>query len=83
MARCNFADVVLEGGGYLAEFSSARGGTCYRLYHKETRREILRTPESEEALRDNAFLYGNPVSFLPTAFAAGVLPSAEKSIGFP
>ena len=83
MARCNFADVVLESGGYLAEFSSARGGTCYRLYHKETRREILRTPESEEALRDNAFLYGNPVLFPPNRICGGSFTFGGKEYRFP
>ena len=61
MGHCDLADIMLESGGYLAEFSSVRGGVCYRLFHKTSGREILRTPESEDALRENAFLYGNPV----------------------
>ena len=33
MAHCDFADIVLESDGYLAEFSSAMGAAYYRLLH--------------------------------------------------
>ena len=83
MKRCNFTDVTLEGGGYLAEFSSARGGTCYRLYHKESGREILRKPKNERALCDNAFLYGNPVLFPPNRICGGKFIFGGREYRFP
>ena len=63
MGQCELCDVVLNGGGYVAEFSSLHGATCFRLYHVGSGREILRTPKNEESLRENVFLYGNPVLF--------------------
>lgn len=83
MARCNFKDITLENGGYLAEFSSTRGGTCYRLYHKESGREILRTPKDEDALRENVFLYGNPALFPPNRIRGGVFTFGGRTYRFP
>ena len=83
MGHCDLADIMLESGGYLAEFSSVRGGVCYRLFHKTSGREILRTPESEDALRENAFLYGNPVLFPPNRIRGGVFRFRRRVYRFP
>lgn len=61
MGKCNFSDVVLNSVGYIAEFSSQRGATCFRLFHERSGREILRFPKAEETFFENVFLYGNPV----------------------
>jgi aldose 1-epimerase len=58
-------DIHLCGGGYEADVSSTRGGICYRLIHKSTGADILRTPRDEEELAQNVYLYGNPPLFPP------------------
>ncbi|MBQ9773759.1 MAG: aldose 1-epimerase [Clostridia bacterium] len=64
-------DIQLVGGGYTADVSSARGGICYHLYHKETGADILRTPRDEEHLAENVYLFGNPPLFPPNRIVGG------------
>ena len=52
-------DIQLMGGGYVANISSCRGGTCFRLLHTPTGADILRTPRDAAHLRENVFLFGN------------------------
>lgn len=75
-------DVVLKNGGYVAQFS-ARGGTCYSLRHSETGADILRTPQSEEALFSTPFLFGNPVLFPPNRIAGGRFTFQGREYVFP
>ena len=83
MAHCDFADIVLESGGYLAEFSSAMGAACYRLLHGESGREILRTPADKTALSGNAFVYGNPILFPPNRIRGGSFRFCGREYRFP
>ena len=83
MGQCELCDVVLNGGGYVAEFSSLHGATCFRLYHVGSGREILRTPKNEESLRENVFLYGNPVLFPPNRIREGRFFFRGKGYCFP
>ena len=64
-------DVKLDAYGYIAEFRSDLGGNCYRLYHKECGAELLRTPESEEKLFSEIYLFGNPILFPPNRVRGG------------
>lgn len=83
MGKCNFSDVVLNSGGYIAEFSSQRGATCFRLFHERSGREILRFPKAEETFLKMYFFMGILCCFRPTAFAAESFPFAEESIASP
>ncbi len=58
-------DLHLSGGGYEADVSSLRGGTCFRLRHTPTGADLLRTPRDEEHLLENVYLFGNPLLFPP------------------
>ena len=83
MGKCNFSDVVLNSGGYIAEFSSQRGATCFRLFHERSGREILRFPEDEETFFENVFLYGNPVLFPPNRIRGGKFSFRGREYCFP
>lgn len=76
-------DIVLENREYRAEFSSARGATCFRLLHKPSGRDILRTPNSEDELRQNVFLYGNPALFPPNRIRGGSFTFEGRDYRFP
>lgn len=58
-------DLHLVGGGYEADVSSVRGGTCFRLRHLPTGADLLRTPRDEAHLSENVYLFGNPLLFPP------------------
>ncbi len=83
-------NVHLFGGGYEADLSTARGGTCFRLYHRPTGADILRTPQNEEHLNENVYLFGNPLLFPPNRILGAIflfdgrtytLPLNEPSTG--
>ena len=76
-------DVTLETSHYLAQFDSANGAACYRLYHKPSRSELLRTPDSEEALAENRFLFGNPILFPPNRIRGGEFSFEGRQYRFP
>ena len=65
------SDVLIENDYYIAEFSASYGGNCYRLFHKDSRAEILRSPKNEEELLNEIFLFGNPVLFPPNRIKDG------------
>lgn len=58
-------DLHIFGGGYEADISSSRGGTCFRLRHTSTGADLLRTPRDEAHLSENVYLFGNPLLFPP------------------
>lgn len=76
-------DVTLKTGRYLAEFDSSAGGVCYRLYDKGSGCELLRTPDSEEALEKNPFLFGNPILFPPNRIRGGEFTFEGRQYRFP
>jgi len=76
-------DVKLENGGYIAEFRSDLGGNCYRLYHKASGAELLRTPESEEKLFSEIYLFGNPILFPPNRIRNGEFEFDGRKYQFP
>ena len=76
-------DVKLENGGYVAEFRSDLGGNCYRLYHKESGAELLRSPENEEKLFSQMYLYGNPILFPPNRIRDGEFEFEGRKYVFP
>ncbi len=83
-------DIQLTGGGYVADISSEKGGTCFRLFHESTGADILRTPRDEAHLLENVYLFGNPLLFPPNRILGGtfafdgreyVLPLNEPATG--
>ena len=83
-------DIKICGGGYEADISSVRGGTCFRLLHTPTGADLLRTPRNEEHLKENVYLFGNPLLFPPNRIVGGrftfdgreyVLPLNEPATG--
>lgn len=76
-------DVKLENCGYIAEFRSDLGGNCYRLYHKASGAELLRTPESEEKLFSEIFLFGNAILFPPNRIRNGEFEFDGRKYSFP
>ena len=76
-------DVRLENGGYVAEFRSDLGGNCYRLYHKESGAELLRSPETEEQMLSQMYLYGNPILFPPNRIRGGEFEFDGRKYAFP
>ena len=76
-------DVRLEHEGYIAEFRSGLGGTCYRLYNVALDTEILRSPESEEELFANISLFGNPILFPPNRIRGGKFNFNGREYSFP
>ncbi len=58
-------DIHLCGGGYQADISSFKGGTCFQLLHTPTGASVLRTPQNEEEWAQSVYLYGNPLLFPP------------------
>lgn len=76
-------DVKLSGGGYVAEFRSDLGGNCYRLCHTASGAEILRTPDSEEHLFSQIFLFGNAILFPPNRVRDGEFEFEGRKYVFP
>lgn len=76
-------DVMLETAQYTALFDSSNGAVCYRLYHKPTDSEILRTPASEEQLEKNRFLFGTPILFPPNRIRGGKFSFCGQDYTFP
>ncbi len=76
-------DVKLESGGYVAEFRSDIGGNCYRLYHKPTGAELLRTPKDEKELFSQVFLFGNAILFPPNRIRNGEFEFDGRKYSFP
>ena len=68
---CMKLDVMLKTRSYIALLDSSNGAVCYRLCHTETNSELLRTPESEEMLNTNRFLFGQPILFPPNRIRGG------------
>ena len=64
-------DIKICGGGYVADISSAHGGTCFRLVHTPTGADLLRTPRDEAHLKENVYLFGNPLLFPPNRIVGG------------
>ena len=76
-------DVTIESSNYLASFDSSAGAVCYRLYHKPTNSDILRTPCSEEDLEKNRFLFGNPILFPPNRIRGGIFTFEDQTYRLP
>lgn len=76
-------DIQLNGGGYVAFISSARGGTCFRLLHTPTCADILRTPRDEAHLLENVYLFGNPLLFPPNRIVGGSFRFEGKDYRLP
>ena len=76
-------DIHLTGGGYTADVSSARGGTCFRLLHTPTGADILRTPKDEAHLSENVYLFGNPLLFPPNRIVGGEFTFEGKEYKLP
>ncbi len=78
-----YTDVKLENGGYVAEFRSDIGGNCYRLYHKDSGAELLRSPKSEEELFSQIYLFGNAILFPPNRIRGGEFEFDGRKYSFP
>ncbi len=76
-------DVKIDFGGYVAEFRSDLGGNCYRLCHRESGAELLRSPESEEKLFSEIYLFGNPILFPPNRIRGGEFEFEGRKYSFP
>ncbi len=76
-------DIHLQNEEYAAAISSKRGGTCFRLFHKQSSREILRFPKDEEALQASVFLYGNPILFPCNRIRGGEFTFEGRRYAFP
>ena len=76
-------DIQLMGGGYVANISSCRGGTCFRLLHTPTGADILRTPRDAAHLKENVFLFGNPLLFPPNRILGGKFTFDGREYVFP
>lgn len=76
-------DVKIDFGGYVAEFRSDLGGNCYRLCHKESGAELLRSPESEEKLFSEIYLFGNPILFPPNRVRGGEFEFEGRKYNLP
>ncbi len=76
-------DVKISGGGYEAAFRSDLGGNCYKLTHKESGADILRSPESEEQLFSEIFLFGNAILFPPNRIKGGEFEFEGRKYTFP
>lgn len=79
----SITDIRLENSAYIAEFSARYGGNCYRLFHKQSGRELLRTPCFEQALREEIYLYGNPILFPPNRIRGGKFTFEGREYAFP
>lgn len=76
-------DVKISANGYTAEFSSRRGATCYRLTNEPLSCDVLRTPKSEEDLKINPYLYGNPILFPCNRIRGGKFTFDGREYSFP
>lgn len=63
--------VVLQTGGYRAEFAPDYGGSCLSLTHIPTGARILRTPASDEELAASPLLFGTPPLIPPNRISGG------------
>ena len=57
-------------------------GNMLRLFHKKTQMEILRQPESEEALKESPMVYGIPLLFPPNRIRDGVFRADGREFRF-
>lgn len=76
-------DILLQNGGYTAYINSTDGAVCYRLRSESLGAELLRTPESEEHLDTNRFLFGNPILFPPNRIHTGTFTFEGREYRFP
>ena len=76
-------DIKICGGGYTALLRSDLGGCCYSLKNDELGGEILNTPNTEEELRSNISIYGNPILFPPNRIRGGRFDFRGKEYSFP
>lgn len=76
-------DIRLENNEYIAEFSSRYGGNCYRLFHKPSQKDLLRSPVSEQQLNEEIYLYGNPILFPPNRTRGGRFTFEGREYVFP
>lgn len=76
-------DLHLSCGGYEADISSARGGTCFRLCHTPTGADLLRTPRDEAHLSENVYLFGNPLLFPPNRIVGGTFDFDGRTYTLP
>lgn len=78
-----YTDVKICGGGYEAYFRSDLGGNCYRLSHRESGAELLRTPMDEKELFSEIFLFGNAILFPPNRIRGGKFTFEGREYKFP
>ncbi len=76
-------DILLQNEEYVAAISAKRGGTCFRLFHKQSGRELLRFPKDEEELQASVFLYGNPILFPCNRIRGGTFTFEGRNYTFP
>jgi len=77
------SDIILQNGGYTAYINSTDGAVCYRLRSETLDAELLRTPESEEQLNSNRFLFGTPILFPPNRIHTGTFTFEGREYRFP
>lgn len=61
--------IELRSHGYTAWILPERGASCVRLSRFGA--EALRTPENDDCYRQNEFLWGTPILFLPNRISGG------------
>ena len=82
-SKVSITNIRLENNDYIAEFSSRYGGNCYRLFHKQSGKELLRSPANEEKLNEEIYLYGNPILFPPNRTRGGKFTFEGREYVFP
>ncbi len=76
-------DIKISSCAYEAYFRSDLGGNCYRLYHKPTGSELLRTPKDEDELFEEIYLFGNPILFPCNRIRGGKFTFEGREYSFP
>ena len=75
-------DVTLSADGYGARFRRDLGATCYSLTGPGGE-DILRAPADERELKENPFLFGNPILFPPNRISGGSFVFEGRKYSFP
>lgn len=70
--------IVLENSNYVLPIIPEIGSNAYRLWDKIAGRDILRTPDSLDALRQKPVHYGIPLLLPPSRIRGGTFPFNGK-----
>ncbi len=73
--------ITLQAHGYTAWILPERGASCVRLSRLGA--EVLRTPESADSYRENEFLWGTPLLFLPNRISGGCFTFEGRTYRLP